>query len=225
MHLFRSKIDSDMTLSARKTKGGIMNFKYALCLLITLFSLNTFAEREFCELRTSTTTLDRYDVKKLLGERSILICVDNAKFDRYDLKDFLNLKAKLRIEPDKAATLDRYDIKDFARLGDISLILGEQTKFDRYDVKDFLALKVSIVFNSEISKFDRYDFKDFLRLGHITLFLKSSATRFDRYDIVDFGKAAKEGEASRVFLTIDNTKFDQYDIKNFKDAGVFVLQK
>lgn len=158
-------------------------------LLTTLASARDFKNR--CDLTTSKTTLSRFDLMDLLKTRPLAICVDDGKFDRYDLKDFLRLKARLVIKS-SAVNIDRYDVKAFAALGEISLEVNTQigTRFDRYDIIDFLKLNVSIKLNDEANKFDRYDVKNFLENGRVELFLRSSTTKFDRYDIKDFGKVA-----------------------------------
>jgi len=176
-----------------------------------------------CNIVTSKTNLDRYAVKNLLQTRALVICVDNDKFDRYDLKDFLVLKATLVLKTGKIS-FDRYDLKDFATTGTVYLVAqtGTNFKFDRYDIKDFLNVNMNVLLKDNDNKFDRYDVKDFLAFSNFQVDIRSSQTKFDRYDIKDFGNISQQN-SSKVNLFIDDSKFDSYDIKDFLALGINVI--
>ncbi|MBD65398.1 MAG: hypothetical protein CME62_09330 [Halobacteriovoraceae bacterium] len=196
-----------------------MKLKFILMTLISfLVAFNSHA----CDLRTSQTSLSKYEILNILQTSKLRICIDDETFNRYDIKDFSRKGARLMIDAAGATGLNRYDLKDLAKLGRISLGIhtGLANRFNRYDIKDFLKLNIRIQLKDTQNIFNRYDIKDFLRMGNISVAMRSSETQFNRYDLLDFGEIISTMRTARVLLVIDDDKFNQYDIRDFQEKGI-----
>jgi hypothetical protein len=112
-------------------------------------------------------------------ENPTLLTVSSAKYDKYQLKDFVRAGAKVRIGNE----LDRFDVKEIIRLNP-NLVTVVGTRFDKFDMKDFVRAGAYVLISN---KFDKYDAKEIISLNPSLVTV--IATGFDKYAINEFIKA------------------------------------
>lgn len=191
-------------------------------LLVAIMSFKSYSIEAPCEIRTSKTKFDKHIIIEILKTRSIHICIDDKKFNSYDIGDFLKEKASITVY--SSAMLDSYEIKKFAKLGSISLKLNtiEKIQFDRYDIVSFLNEGVQVDLFEYGNLFDRYDIKTFLSKGRFSLIIQSHSTQFDRYDIKNLASEIQKNSQAKITLYITDNKFDNYDISEFLKLGIVI---
>lgn len=108
-----------------------------------------------------------------------LLTVSSARYDKYQLKDFVRAGASVRLGNE----LDRFEVKEIIRLNP-ALVTVIGTRFDKYDMKDFVRLGASVVLTS---KFDRFDVKEIIALNPSLVSVQASG--FDKFALNEFTRA------------------------------------